>query len=151
MVAGVGVVPTRRFPFEGFYVPCVFQFRHPGWTVRGKARSPCHRFQLTCQQRDLEREIQKIQDLTDNPDRQQVLIPPDISPDEHQDPELCHWYQEPCFGVWLHKKAPQTRYLRGSSYWRPRSESNRRTRICNPLHDHSRSEERRVGKECRSQ
>src|SRR5690606_17896412 len=25
------------------------------------------------------------------PNRQQVLIPPDISTDEHQDPELCHW------------------------------------------------------------
>src|SRR5690606_35152834 len=87
---------TRRLPFEGFSVPCVYQFRHPGWTVRGKTRSPCHRFQLTCRQRGLEREIQKIQDLTDNPDRQQVLIPPDISPDEYQDPELCQGCQEPC-------------------------------------------------------
>src|SRR5690606_41411382 len=77
MVPGVGVEPTRRLPFEGFYVPCVYQFRHPGWTVRGKTRSPCHRFQLTCRQRGLEREIQKIQDLTDNPNRQQVLIPSD--------------------------------------------------------------------------
>lgn len=34
-------------------------------------------------------------------------------------------------------KSPASVNLRGFRYWRPMSESNRRTRICNPLHNHS--------------
>jgi hypothetical protein len=35
------------------------------------------------------------------------------------------------------KKAPPRERVRLGMRWRPRSESNRRTRICSPLHDHS--------------
>src|SRR5690606_37975904 len=35
------------------------------------------------------------------------------------------------------KKNPQAVTCGSFRYWRPMSESNRRTRICNPLHNHS--------------
>lgn len=43
----------------------------------------------------------------------------------------------PCAGRSALEKKPASVNLRVFQHWRPMSESNRRTRICNPLHNHS--------------